>query len=118
MKIIPNQETSILENTVKYSGSGKNLTYKDLIEVSLDIIPQGGFTPKDIRDRNRIQDALEVSSDEILLEDSDYESLKSIIKNSRWTIRHTDLGEFLDKFEKDGFSNAPKQLKPKANKSS
>jgi len=81
----------------------------DLIETTLDIIPQGGFTPKDIRDRNRIQSSIDElreqrKKDEVVeatlkLEDHDYEVLKTIVGSSRWASRDKVLQEFLDSFK-------------------
>jgi len=103
MKEIKVETTGIKESQIKFRGDeSKILNYIDLIEIALDIIPQGGFTPKDIRDRNRIQDALDKAKsveDSILLEDADFEALEKVIKDSRWTLRDRDLNIFLKKFE-------------------
>jgi hypothetical protein len=105
MKYIENIITSIPESKVRFNGSKDILlSYKDLIEVSLDIVPQGGFTPKDIRERNRIQDALDSMVDKSIgLEDSDFEVLEKIIESSRWPLRDRDLGEFLRKFREGDY---------------
>ena len=101
MKKIKIEKTKITENKVKFHGNeNKEVDYKDLIGVALDVIPQGGFTPKDIRDRNRIQEALDKATLSIItLEDADYEALEKIIKDSRWTLRDPELNIFLKKFE-------------------
>lgn len=101
MKTIKIEKTKIIENKVKFEGSEtKELDYKDLIEHALDIIPQGGFTPKDIRERNRIQEAIDKSNGvSIKLEDADYEALEKIMKDSRWIIRNTELHTLLLNFE-------------------
>jgi len=101
MKKIKIEKTKITENKIKFQGDeNKELDYKDLIEVALDTVPQGGFTPKDIRERNRIQDALDkATGHHISLEDADYEALEKIMKNSRWTIRDESLNTFLQNFE-------------------
>jgi len=99
MKKIKIEKTKIAENMVKMRGDeNKVLDYKDLIEVALDVIPQGGFSPKDIRSRNRIQDALDKATTTIILEDADFEELENVIKDSRWTLRDSELNEFLMKF--------------------
>lgn len=75
--------------------------YIGIIEHALDMPPQGGFTPKDIRDRNRIQLALDKPKEnKIKLEDADFDSLKGIIKTSRWGTRDMELQTFLSIFEK------------------
>jgi hypothetical protein len=101
MKTIKIEKTKITEVKVKFRGNeNKEMDYKDLIELSLDIVPSGGFTPKDIKDRNRIQEALDKSDGKIIvLEDADFENLEKIVKDSRWTIRDKELNIFLKKFE-------------------
>jgi len=100
MKQIKIEKTTIPENKVVFKGSdNKELDYKDLIEHALDIVPQGGFTPKDIRDRNRIQVALDNATNVIALEDSDYDALEKIMRDSRWTIRDKELDQLLKNFE-------------------
>jgi hypothetical protein len=84
----------------------------DILEVCLDNIPQGGYTPKDIRERNRLQVVIdefrtkrkEDTSDKkvkplLKFEDADYDALKIIVNNSRWGIRSKDLQGFLDTFK-------------------
>lgn len=104
MRKIQVEKTKITEEQIKFRGdSEKTLDYKDLIEVALDVVPQGGFTPKDIRERNRIQDVLDKSNDIYFnIEDADYDSLEKIIEDSRWIIRSSELDTFLQNF-KDGY---------------
>ena len=103
MKKVKIELTGIPESKVKFEGNkNKMLDYKDLIEYTLDVVPQGGFVPSDIRDRNRIQQALDEAKDGTLsFEDADYASLVKIIAASRWTIRDKDLNGFLEKFKKE-----------------
>jgi hypothetical protein len=87
------------------------LTYRDLIEAALDFAPQGGFSFKDIRERARIQDALNAAENGIMeLEDSDYDALERIVKGTKWVSRHKDLLVFLQKFE-DGEYKKEKEKK-------
>ena len=100
MKTIKIEKTKITEVKIKFQGSEtKELDYLDLIAHALDIVPQGGFTPKDIRDRNRIQEALDKADTKIELEDADYDALEKIMKDSRWTIRDAELHALLTNFE-------------------
>lgn len=103
MKNIKIEKTKISEDKVKFQGDkDKELDYKDLLEIAMDVLPQGGFTPKDIRERNRIQDALDQAKDgKISLEDADYEALIKIVNNSRWTLRDKELHKFLSQFVKE-----------------
>ena len=74
--------------------------YMDLINSSLDVVPQGGFTPNDIREINKLQGALDKCKTKTLkLEDAEFETLKKYIGKSRWMIRDKELNEFLVVFE-------------------
>ena len=98
--------------TGKISDDGKFADTCDLIVTTLDNIPQGGFTPKDIRDRNRIQLVIDNYHEEkkedklgkerkplLKFEDADYDNLKFIVESSRWVSRDKILQEFLDSFK-------------------
>ena len=109
MKKIEIKQTKITENLLKFQGDkDKELDYKDLIEVALDVVPQGGYTPKDIRERNRIQEALDKSTNVIEIEDADYDSLEKIVKDSRWSVRSPELNKFLQNFQ-DGIYKKDKE---------
>lgn len=103
------EKTEIKNSQIRFgneSGEDKCLDYADLIEVCLDILPQGGFSPSDIRDRNRIQNVIDkrdddkkdLKKDSLAFEDADWKNLKKIVNTSRWVIRHKDLQKFLDIF--------------------
>lgn len=108
MKKIKVEKTSITENKVKFNGRPSNLLdYADLIGIALDIVPQGGFTPADIKERNRIQEAIDnIKGGYIHIEDADYEALEKIMKKSRWTIRDKELGTLLQNFETGFYKNS------------
>lgn len=73
---------------------------KDFIEYALDVVPHGGFSPKDIRDRSRIQAVLdEHESGELAFEDADFTNLKAIVESSRWGSRNKDVSDFINQFE-------------------
>ena len=103
MKTIEIKQTKLTSADIKgyrdHSSTEKPLDYKDIIEHTLDLPPQGGFTPSDIRDRNRIQTALDkVKEGKVKLEDADYKNLVAIINKSRWGTRDKELVTFLDLF--------------------
>ena len=102
MKKIKIEKTDINQNMVKREGKADDkATYVDLLEYTLDTIPSGGFAPKDIRERNRIQDAIDKAKEgTISFEDADFENLKKIVSNSRWNMRNKELSVFLEIFEK------------------
>lgn len=112
MKQIKIEKTSIPENKIKFQGDkDKMVDYKDLIEHALDIIPQNGFTPKDIKERNRIQEALDKSTNVIAIEDADYTALEKIMKDSRWMIRSKELDVLLQNFEDGIYKKEEKPTK-------
>ena len=47
-----------------------DIRYSDLIEYMLDVRPQGGFVPSDLRKRNKIMDIVDASNGVITLEDA------------------------------------------------
>lgn len=104
MKAILVTKTGIDLSKVKFGNNlpDRKADTRDLIELTLDMVPQGGFTPKEIRERNRIQDAIDksrkIESEEVELEDSDYEALLKIVSSSRWTSRDKELQSFLELF--------------------
>jgi hypothetical protein len=110
MKKIKIEKTNIAESKVRFQGDkNRFLNYADLIELALDIVPQGGFTPSAIKERNRIQEAIDQSDSKVIqLEDADYEALERIMKDSRWTIRDKELNSFLQNFE-NGFYKRPEK---------
>jgi len=113
MRKIKIEKTKITEDKVKFQGDkNKELDYKDLMGMALDVVPQGGFTPKDIRERNRIQDALDKATiTTIELEDADYDNLERVVKDSRWSLRDKELNQFLQNFE-DGVYKKDKKDSP------
>jgi len=82
---------------------GPPATTVDLIRNCLDLPPQGGFTLQVLRDRDRIEKALDQSKakikKEITFEDQDWKNLKAIVKQSTWGTRHPDILAFLEEFE-------------------
>jgi hypothetical protein len=82
--------------TTELRAEEKNLTYNDLIRYVVNQLPQGGFTPEEMRSRMRILDALNDDSKEIELEDADASLLKTLIKSSKWMTIHQDILDFED----------------------
>jgi len=103
MKKFKIEKTDVKNSNVRFgikTVDDFELDYTDLIEVALDTPPQGGFIPKDIRERNRIQKIMDEAKDGVIsFEDADWENLKKIIKASRWMVRNKDLEKFLQLFE-------------------
>lgn len=90
MKTLINKQTEI-------STPDGVLDYCQLIRACLDNPPPGGFSPKDLRERQRIDNTLSnMNGDDIQLEDADAESLKRIVEQMRWAKRHADILMFYD----------------------
>lgn len=98
MKTLKNKETKIVDDASKGDGA-KKLMYIDLITVCVNQIPQGGFTPSEMKARMRLLDQISGVKEEIALEDSDVNKLKEIVASSRWTAMHPDLVQFITDVE-------------------
>lgn len=101
MKTIEDKQTGIKESLIKFKGSEETtVKYSDLIALAIDIVPQGGFTVTDVEKRIRIKHQLkEVKDGKMQFEDSDFEALKGIIKNSRWVYYDEELNDFFNQFK-------------------
>lgn len=86
---------------VKFKGD-ELLNTRHLISMALDNAPAGGFSRKDIKERNAIEAIVESfpkGAPYILLEDSDHDKLKKIVDEMKWGIRHKFIEDFLDDME-------------------
>lgn len=92
MKTLKNETTEIQLN-------GQMMTYADLVRNCLDQPPQQGFTFDDLRQRSRIEKALDTESEQIKLEDADATNLKQIVGQMRWGVRHPHILGFADAVE-------------------
>lgn len=91
--------------------NGNEMTTEELIKICLNTIPPTGFSFQDLKDRMRIQKAMEnkkvyVSAGEgditgsFELEDADYNNFISLVAASRWNVRDRFVYDFLDKYSK------------------
>lgn len=73
-------------------------TYAELGILALDQVPEGGFTPSEIRSRAEVEDALAgAPADEyILLEDAVAKKLEQCVSGSVWRIRNVAIADFVD----------------------
>lgn len=102
MKTIENKQTQIPEFKIRPTDNKEKLmTYADLMNHVMDIVPQTGFTPEDITKRVRIKLAMGVGKPaEIKLEDQDFENFCKMVKDSRWVFWSEELNEFFEVFKK------------------
>lgn len=82
----------IKEVNITFEENGDKVTYKELINMVLNSPPgQNGFSFEELKNRQRIEDALHKSNGKLELEDSDYENLKQYTNNTLWPFRHKDV---------------------------
>lgn len=91
MKTIPNKRTTIEE------GEGL-VTYAQLMKIVMSQRKPEGFSTEEMRKDFRVIDAIEskFKTEEISLEDADFEYFKSKLKAMRWSGAHKDVIKFED----------------------
>lgn len=91
MKTLDNKRFLLGTNEVQYS---------ELIKTCLNNVPQGGFTPQEMKERMKILDVLETANGTIELEDADAKKMKDCVKQMKWGLLDKNLIEFIDSVEK------------------
>lgn len=77
--------------------NGKTMTYEGLIRNCIDHTPKNGFTFSDMRERGRIEKALDKMDDDLIkFEDNDTTNLKKVVDLMQWGTRDKDLIAFAD----------------------
>ena len=73
-----------------------------LINSVLNNTPERGFTFDELKKRRRISDQLEKAEkeklNELILEDSDFETLRECVKNMNWAVRSKEIESFCSIF--------------------
>ena len=90
-------------------GKDKQVDTCLLLEYCMDIVPSGGYTSALLRKYLRVQKAVEKARDEakknqnevifIHFEDEDVQTVKDIVKNSRWGTRSPEVLRFIELVE-------------------
>ena len=95
MKTIPN-----LKFTIKDPDGSTNATTASLLQLCLNVPPQGGLDFATIRTRLRVADVLEKAKpgSDIKLEDSDYATALEAVRAMKWGGVHKDILRFADEF--------------------
>lgn len=96
MKVLENK---VVELPAYAKKQGDKVDYARLIEFALDVQPQGGFLPSDLRTRSKIMDVIEASDGAFKFEDQQAKDLKTIMENSRWPTRDKEITEMLDEID-------------------
>jgi len=99
MKTFTNQQTSI---TIGIEGTRekKEMTYADLANLTLNIVPQGGWTKDEMKIRFKIESKLEkLNVDEsIELEDAEFKKVLDC-SSQPWQFKHKDLLAYMEDLE-------------------
>lgn len=98
MKKFVNKLTDI--TTTDVSGVIKQMSFAEIAILTLDIIPHGGWTRKEMSTRFRIEDKLKNhgKDDIVELDDADVEKLKELA-NLPWQFKHRDILAYQDHLE-------------------
>jgi hypothetical protein len=97
--------------------NGVETSTRELIKLCLNTVPssngvQTGFSFDDLKQRMRIQQAMDKSKSTVLadgagdleesfeLEDADYSNFLRIVAQSRWVVRDKFVYDFLDEYSK------------------
>jgi hypothetical protein len=91
MKTIENRKVII---------ANAQMTYRELIKAVCEKAPENGFTLAEMRERNRILDAIHKESDKYPLEDADYEKLKNLVLNMSWAVFDKEIIVFSEYIER------------------
>lgn len=72
--------------------------YKDTLELILKAPTPGqqGFSLDDIRKCNKIQDQLDAAKDVVVLEEAEYNYIKTKVTGFRWGMPHKVIEDFCD----------------------
>lgn len=79
-------------------GSEKEISTDELLRLSINSVPEGGFTPQEMMLRLRLLNALDSSNGEMKIEDADYEKLSELVKSMKWGILSKFIVEFVNGF--------------------
>lgn len=77
----------------------KKATYLDLIKLSVEASPRGGFNVEDMSMRLKIRSKAEKASENgsiLNLEDAEADSLNTYVKNCPWGVIHEDIVQFAE----------------------
>jgi len=86
--------------SIEIPGIKSPVTVATLLKLCLANPPQGGFDYKEMRARNKIEDAIETvePGGTIELEDADHAVAVQCVTAMRWGIKHRDLAKFAELF--------------------
>ena len=77
--------------TVVINNEERQMSIVDLIEITINNVPQAGLTFKDIQHRLKIKAAIDKAKEKINLEDAEFVYLKDAAETVRWAFVHPIL---------------------------
>jgi hypothetical protein len=76
----------------------------ELLKVALNSPVQGGYTVSDMAQRIKILDNIEkadkANSTEFQLEDTDYQALATLVRDTKWSVISRTIVNFVNEFDK------------------
>lgn len=76
----------------------------DLLKVAINAPAQGGYSVSEMSQRLRLFDAVdqaEKNNDgKVAFEDSDFEALKKLVKDTKWSVVSRSVVDFVNEFDK------------------
>lgn len=87
--------------SIRKHGKNPNLNTKNLIISALENPTEGGFSVTEMRNRLKVMDKVHTLNEEstvLELEDAEFDTLKSAVKQVKWAILDKFIVEFEDSF--------------------
>ena len=80
------------------------ISYSDLLKVAINAPAQGGYSVSEMSQRLKLFDAVdqaEKNNDgKVAFEDSDFEALKKLVKDTKWSVVSRSVVDFVNEFDK------------------
>lgn len=98
IKIINMKQIEIKESELIKFTETEKLNTRHLIEMIINKPPVGGFTLKDIQDRDKIDKAVKDTKEgfPIIFENDEFEALHKLAKEMQWPVRDIFIADFVE----------------------
>ena len=87
--------------SVSVGDKQQEVTYQELLLNAVRAVPQGGFSPEEMRARIRLLDVIDKKGP-FKFEDADFAKLKPLINQARWVLLDKQVIDFVDYIESGG----------------
>lgn len=82
-------------------GEKEFITFKDLAEACVNVVPEGGLDVSTMKNRLNVMGQLDKSNGTVKITGSaEEETLKNCVASMRWKVLHKDVIEFVEAVEK------------------